>query len=80
MSNRKLPRYRVTFARIGRNHSVEPLEAKADDADALAEAIHRYARKHLSSRDYDVDLDLDAGKGCIICGMHNGGEFTIAAL
>lgn len=80
MSNRTLPRYRVTFERIGRNHSVDPLETKAEDADALADAVHRYARKHLRSRDYDVDLDLDAGKGCIICGMHDGGRFTISTL
>ena len=71
--------YRVTFERIGRNHSVVPLVAKAVDAHDLADLIHQYARKHLRSRDYDVVVDLEAGKGYIACGMHSGGEFEIGA-
>ena len=69
--------YRVTFDRIGRNHGVEPLTATAGDADELAEAVYRYARPHLASRDVEVVVDLAAGSGFIFCGFNNGGTFTI---
>lgn len=71
--------YRVTFKRIGRNHAVPDLVTKAADADDLAVAVHKYARKHLASRNYNVAVDLGEGTGFIACGMHNGGEFTIRA-
>lgn len=70
--------YRVTFERIGRNHSVAPLVAKAKSARELADHIYKYARPHLRSSDVDVFVELDAGKGFIACGMHTGGSFTIA--
>lgn len=72
--------YHVSFERIGRNHSVAPMIAKVEDADQLADYIHRHARPHLRSRDYDVELEIAEdgnGKGAIVCGMHCGGEFTI---
>ncbi len=69
--------YHVTFERIGRNHNVAPLVAAVADADDLATRIHKYARPHLRSRDYVVDLDLAEGSGFISCGMHSGGEFKI---
>ncbi len=68
--------YRVTFDRIGRNHDVAPLIAKARDAAELADRIYKHARPHLRSQDVDVFVELDAGKGFIACGMHTGGNFT----
>lgn len=72
--------YRIEFDRIGRNRSVPPLHTSSGDATQIAEAIHKYARKHLRSRDYDVDVDLEKMRGFIACGMHNGGEFRITAV
>lgn len=69
--------YRVTFERIGRNHHVAPMTAKVVDTDQLAEYIHKHARPHLRSRDYDVIIDLEKGTGSIACGFHSGGEVTI---
>lgn len=69
--------YTVTFDRIGRNHDVAPLQATADDADELAEAIYRYSRPHLSSRDVEVVVDLEQSRGSIFCGFNSGGRFTI---
>jgi hypothetical protein len=74
--------YTVTFERIGRTHNIPPQTFKADDGGKLAEHIHKFARKHLRSRDYDVDFNLadnGTGAGSILCGMHCGGRFTISA-
>lgn len=73
-----MTQYRVTFERIGRNHNVAPLVTKAEDGEALALRIEKYARPHLRSRDVEVAVNLAGGSGYIICGMHNGGEFAIA--
>ena len=63
--------YMVTFTRIGRNHNVPQLTIPGPaTADDIAEQVHRYARRHLMSRFYDVDVDLAAGKGWI-----EGGRF-----
>jgi hypothetical protein len=70
--------YIVTFDRIGRNHHVPPLHRDAADADELAEAIYRYARPHLMSRDVEVVVDLDKMTGHILCGFNSGGTFAIA--
>jgi hypothetical protein len=72
--------YRVTFERIGRNHAVPPLTTAATGADDLAEQIHSYARPHLRSHDYAVEVDLGEGKGFIAAGFHSGGNFTIATV
>lgn len=72
--------YEVTFERIGRNHNVARLGVEAADADELSAAIHKYARSHLRSRDYEVVVDLQKGDGFIACGMHCGGRFTITAI
>lgn len=71
--------YHITFDRIGRNHNVAPMIATVTDPDQLAAYIHKHARPHLRSRDYDVIVDMDKGTGFIACGMHTGGEFTIRA-
>lgn len=70
--------YTVTFDRIGRNHDVRPLTIGADDEAELAEAVYRYARPHLRSRDVEVVVDLEVGKGNIFAGFNNGGTFSVA--
>ena len=77
MSKREMKSYKVTFDRIGRNRAVAPLETKAANGDHLCDRIMKYARPHLRSRDIGIHLDMDAGKGGIICGFHSGGEFTV---
>ena len=70
--------YLVTFERIGRNHDVQPLTVGAVSGDELAEAVYDYARPMLVSRDIEVFVNLDEGRGFIACGMaHNGGNFVI---
>lgn len=41
--------------------------------------IHRYARPHLRSRYYGIELNcIDGeGEGFIACGFHSGGDFSI---
>jgi hypothetical protein len=75
-----MSRYRLTFDRIGRNHDVAPLDLDLDDPDEIAEKVYRHARPHLRSRDVEVHIDLDAGRGFIFCGFHNGGTCTITAV
>lgn len=72
-----LTTYRVTFDRIGRNHAVPPLVAEAADLDSLTHAIYHYARARLRSQDVSVQLDASGERGAILCGFHNGGQFTV---
>jgi hypothetical protein len=72
--------YLVAFERVGRNRNVAPLTADVDNGDQLAEIIYRYARPHLLSRDIEVCVDLNAGRGSITVGWNNGGSFTIAGV
>jgi hypothetical protein len=72
--------YTVTFARVGRNHSVAPLTVESDDADDIAEQIHGYVRPHLGSRFPEVYVNLDLGTGFVLAGMHNAGDFTVTKL
>jgi hypothetical protein len=74
-----MTRYRVTFARVGRNHNVEPYEVDATSGDDLAEAVWLHVRHRLLSRDSWVAVDLTAMKGCIRAGFQNAGTFTIEA-
>lgn len=70
--------YHVKFERIGRNHDVKPLCTEASDEDALAEAIFRYAKPKLASREVEVTVDLVAGTGFITAGgFHVAGRFTV---
>ncbi|MEU4367522.1 hypothetical protein [Micromonospora chersina] len=71
-------RYRVEFARVGRNHNVAPfgpVVSGNNHADRIAEEVHAYAGRHLGSRFYTVDVDLAAGKGFIEGGRF--GTFTV---
>lgn len=72
--------YFVTFDRIGRNRSVEPLTVDADSDDSLAEKIYRYAKPHLISRDIEVTVDCETGRGQIWAGWNNGGTFTVETI
>lgn len=73
-------RYRVTFARIGRTHDVEPLIARAQSADELAEQIAGHARAYLCTRHVAAVFDLVAGIGHIVCGVRPDGDFLIEAV
>jgi hypothetical protein len=74
--------YRVTFTRIGRNHSVAPLDVSAvDGPNHLAKLIFDYARPHLGSRDVDVVLEEDMRSGWIfVGGFRTAGTFMIEAV
>jgi hypothetical protein len=67
----------VTFERIGRTHDVAPLRVAVEDADELAERISRYARPYLCSSDVQAVVNLAEGRGFILCGFNNGGDFTV---
>ena len=75
-----MTKYIVEFERIGRKKNVPTLSTKAIDADDLAEKIWRYARPHLMSRDIEVFVDENIGGGHILCGMRNGGKFSITEI
>lgn len=66
--------YHVVFDRIGRNHDLTG-DFDAADADELAGAIYRFARKHLASRDFAVTVDLEKNTGSIEAGRF--GNFVI---
>lgn len=68
--------YSVTFDRIGRNCRNAKENFEANTADDLAEAIFKYSKKHLGSKEFDVLVDLDTMTGSIEYGRF--GEFTIA--
>jgi hypothetical protein len=78
-SNPAAVTYRVTFedGRIGRRRDINPVIVNATDADELAEAVFRYAKPFLMSRDVEVSADLEAMSGTIYCGLHIGGKYTI---
>ena len=74
--------YLVRFEnnRIGRNHDVESRVFTAGDWGGLAEAVHRFARKHLLSSYPDVIIDQDGDtppRGLILAGFHTVGRFSI---
>lgn len=72
-----MPRYRVTFQRLGRQHHVPPLDVGGSNPIDIGSAISDYASKYLMSSDYDVGVDDDLSGGHIIAGMHEVGVFTI---
>lgn len=73
-----MTRYQVSFSRIGRSHTVQPMLAEVDGPNHLAEKVERYARPYLASRGVEVVVDLSAMTGQIFAGFRNAGTFTIA--
>jgi len=75
--------YRVTYERVGRrggqNGPPPPpaLTVWALTADALAREIRTDVRRYLASKDIEVHVDLETGRGSIQAGWNNGGDFTI---
>jgi hypothetical protein len=78
--------YRVTYERVGRHGgrngspAPAPFTVWANDADDLAAAILKDARPRLVSRFPEAVVDLEAGTGFILAGVHTAGTFTVAAL
>lgn len=71
--------YKVTFERVGRYRDLPPLTVRAKDGDDLAEQIYKYVRPSLRSRDVEIVVDPETGEGMIVCGVQNGGTFTVVA-
>jgi hypothetical protein len=69
--------YRITFERIGRNHSVAALDVTTDTINDLEMAIFRHARPHLASKGIDVEIDPHMTGGFVSCGGRNGGRFSL---
>lgn len=70
----------ITFERIGRHHSVEPLEVDNQlDADQVAEKVWRYARRFLASRDFEVNVDLASGLVSIGWGRFGSGRIEVGS-
>jgi len=72
--------YLVEFQRIGRTHTVPPSTLTVVGEADLCRQIRAIARPFLRSRDFDVCVDTETGKGFLACGMHNGGEFTVSEI
>lgn len=77
--------YQVTFKdnRVGRNHSVEPVTVEVTGrvtAEAVATAVLREARKHLASRNPDVEWSVGpttrSVTGWIDSGFHTVAEWV----
>jgi hypothetical protein len=68
-------RYKVTFDRIGRTHTIEPQIIGAADADDMAFKLLKFGRRFLASRCVDVEVDMEQGTGMFLAGFHNGGTF-----
>jgi len=68
--------YTVTFDRVGRHHDVPPLTVTGGES-VLDVALSKVARQHLASRDVEILYSLEELKGFFLCGVQNGGNFTI---
>lgn len=73
-------KYVCKFERIGRDHYVPPLEVECpeDDADAIAEAVFRYARTKLASSWFEVLVDLESNRVSIEMGRFGVGTVAVA--
>lgn len=76
--------YLVTFERIGRTrnvpaHEVQVVAPRSQQAQALAEKLHRFAGKRLGSRWFDVDvtLETDLSSGTVLLDAGRFGKGTI---
>jgi hypothetical protein len=79
-------RYLITFERVGRHGGRDgstppaPLTVETDDNDQLVLQVLAYARPFLASRGLEITIDLDEGRGWLLAGFRNAGEFTIEEL
>lgn len=72
-------KYLTTFTRIGRNHYIDPLEVTfGTDPDTVAYQVFQYAKKKLSSHQFEVEVNMDELKGTIEGGRF--GSFTLEAV
>lgn len=71
-------RWIIEFRRIGRVESPKPLYVACfERPDALAEKIHRYAAKFLTSRSFEVDVNILGASGTVLIEGGRFGEGTI---
>lgn len=75
----EIPRYLVTFERVGRSSQgvPAPVKLRAIDGDHLAKQLTPTILPRLSSMNVSIVVDIDAGRGQILAGLHNAGSFTI---
>lgn len=72
-------KYLVTFNHVGRGKLIgQTIEFTAAGPSELASKIYYVAAKHLVSKHFDVEVDIEAGKGLIEQGRF--GSFTVAVL
>lgn len=69
--------YMVDFERIG-PHRIGQVTYTANSADELAEQVYHFAQKHLASSNFEVQVDLEGGRGWIEHGRF--GKFAIENL
>jgi hypothetical protein len=71
-------RWVIEFRRIGRVENPKPLYVACfERPDALAEKIHRYAAKFLTSRSFEVDVNILGASGTVLIEGGRFGEGTI---
>lgn len=81
-----MKRYLITFERVGRHGGRDgstppaPLTVETDDDGQLLLQVLAYARPFLASRGLEITIDLDAGRGWLLAGFRNAGEFAIEEL
>ena len=68
---------KIQLTNIGRGKFCGVIECDKDDADSIAEAAYREARKYLSSRDIETTYNPETNKGIVMAGFHSVGVFTV---
>lgn len=71
----------ITFDRVGARRYGEALTLTLDrellgDADEIARAVHSHARRYVTSRHFEVEADVEAGRVLIEGGRFGRGTFT----
>lgn len=72
----------VTFkdSRIGRHRDVAPLVTEATEPLPILDAVERYARRFLGSRDVDSDFFPHMNYGEVYAGVRIVARFTVDPL
>ena len=68
---------KIQLINVGRGKFCGVIESAKDDADSIAEAAYREARKHLMSRDIEATYDAETNHGTIEAGFHSVGIFSV---